>query len=184
MIKVIAGSRRSLPLKTLDGDDITKPTRNMIRETLFNCLQMDVPGSRFLDLFSGCGAIGIEALSRGAESAVLVEANKAALEVIKYNVHFTKFDDEADIVRADAVSYLRKMNTVDFDIIHLDPPYMKGFERACVEALNTKEFSNPDAVIVIECEKNTDFDFIENTKFRIYKTKIYSINKHIFLCLK
>ena len=83
-MRVIAGSRRSLPLKSLEGDN-TRPTVDKYKETLFNCIQMEVPDSMFLDLFSGSGAIGIEALSRGAKRAVLVENNKQALDVIKAN---------------------------------------------------------------------------------------------------
>ena len=89
-MRVIAGSRRSLPLKTLEGD-ATRPTADKYKETLFNCLQMDVPGSVFLDLFSGSGSIAIEALSRGAKRAVLVENSREALNIIKQNIYFTKF---------------------------------------------------------------------------------------------
>ena len=80
-MRVIAGTRRSLPLKTVEGLE-TRPTGDRYKETLFNCIQMDVPDSYFLDLFSGSGAIGIEALSRGARRAVLVENNRDALAVI------------------------------------------------------------------------------------------------------
>ena len=76
-MRVIAGSRRSLPLKSIEGD-ATRPTTDKYKETLFNCLQTDVPGCKFLDLFAGSGAIGIEALSRGAESATFVENSKIA----------------------------------------------------------------------------------------------------------
>ena len=92
-MRVIAGTRRSLPLKSLEGDT-TRPTADRYKETLFNVLQTDIPGCRFLDLFAGSGAIGIEALSRGARHAVFVENNRKAMAVIKENIHFTKFEDE------------------------------------------------------------------------------------------
>ena len=76
-MRVIAGSARSLPLRTIEGTD-TRPTQDRIKETLFNMLQSDIPGCKFLDLYSGSGAIGIEALSRGAAKAVLVENSKKA----------------------------------------------------------------------------------------------------------
>ena len=79
-MRVIAGTARSMPLKTVKGMD-TRPTTDKIKETLFNVLQADVPGSRFMDLFSGSGAIAVEALSRGAEHAVLVEQNPGAVEM-------------------------------------------------------------------------------------------------------
>lgn len=180
-MRVIAGSRRSLPLKTLEGDN-TRPTADKYKETLFNCLQMDVPESLFLDLFSGSGAIGIEALSRGAKHAVLVENNKQALDIIKQNIHFTKFENEAEIVKSDVISYLSRLGKVNFDIIFIDPPYGKGLEREALEILSTKTFTNPDFKIVVEAKLEEDFSFIDDTKFMIYKTKNYKTNKHVFLC--
>ena len=180
-MRVIAGSRRSLPLKTLEGDN-TRPTADKYKETLFNCLQMDVPESLFLDLFSGSGAIGIEALSRGAKRAVLVENNKQALDIIKQNIHFTKFENEAEIVKSDVISYLSRLGKVNFDIIFIDPPYGKGLEKEALEILSTKTFTNPDFKIVVEAKLEEDFGFIDDTKFMIYKTKNYKTNKHVFLC--
>ncbi len=180
-MRVIAGSRRSLPLKTLEGDN-TRPTADKYKETLFNCLQMDVPESLFLDLFSGSGAIGIEALSRGAKHAVLVENNKQALDIIKKNIHFTKFENEAEIVKSDVISYLSRLGKVNFDIIFIDPPYGKGLEKEALEILSSKTFTNPDFKIVVEAKLEEDFSFIDDTKFMIYKTKNYKTNKHVFLC--
>lgn len=180
-MRVIAGSRRSLPLKTLEGDN-TRPTADKYKETLFNCLQMDVPESLFLDLFSGSGAIGIEALSRGAKRAVLVENNKQALDIIKQNIHFTKFENEAEIVKSDVISYLSRLGKVNFDIIFIDPPYGKGLEKEALEIFSTKTFTNPDFKIVVEAKLEEDFSFIDDTKFMIYKTKNYKTNKHVFLC--
>ena len=83
-MRIIAGTARSMPLKTIEGKD-TRPTTDRIKETLFNILQMDVPGAVFLDLFAGSGGIGIEALSRGAKEAVFVEKNPKAVSCIKEN---------------------------------------------------------------------------------------------------
>ena len=182
-MRVIAGSRRSLPLKALEGDT-TRPTTDKYKETLFNCIQMDVPDSRFLDLFSGSGAIAIEALSRGAASAVLVENNRDALNIIKQNIHFTKFEDEAVIVKSDAIAYLRGLSKVDFDLIFIDPPYGKELEKQAILVLDSKKFTNPDVKIIVEARLEEDLSYIEDTGFVIYKTKNYKTNKHVFLCLK
>lgn len=182
-MRVIAGSRRSLPLKALEGDT-TRPTTDKYKETLFNCIQMDVPDSRFLDLFSGSGAIAIEALSRGAASAVLVENNRDALNIIKQNIHFTKFEDEAVIVKSDAIAYLRGLSKVDFDLIFIDPPYGKELEKQAILVLDSKKFTNPDVKIIVEARLEEDMSYIEDTGFVIYKTKNYKTNKHVFLCLK
>ena len=182
-MRVIAGSRRSLPLKSLEGDN-TRPTVDKYKETLFNCIQMEVPDSMFLDLFSGSGAIGIEALSRGAKKAVLVENNKQALDVIKANVHFTKFENESEIVKSDVISYVSRLSKITFYVIFMDPPYGKGLEKEVIQILNTKEFTNPDYTIIIEATLDEDMSYIEDTKFKIYKTKNYKNNKHVFLCAK
>ena len=182
-MRVIAGSRRSLPLKTLEGD-ATRPTADKYKETLFNCLQMDVPGSVFLDLFSGSGSIAIEALSRGAKRAVLVENSREALNIIKQNIHFTKFEEESEIVRSDVISYLNRLSTVDADIIYIDPPYCKGLEREAVEILDRKTFKNKDIKIIVEARLDEDMSYIEDTGFVIYKIKNYKTNKHVFLTLK
>ena len=182
-MRVISGSRRSLPLKTLEGD-ATRPTADKYKETLFNCIQMDVPGSVFMDLFSGSGSIAIEALSRGAKRAILVENSNDALKIIRDNIHFTKFEDESEIVRADVISYLRRLDRIDADIIFIDPPYGKGLEREAIEILDTKSFKSDDVIIIVEAKLDEDMSFVEDTGFVIYKTKNYKTNKHVFLTLK
>ena len=92
-MRVIAGTARSMPLKTIKGLE-TRPTTDKTKETLFNILQADVPDCRFLDLFSGSGAIAIEALSRGAAYAVLVEQNGKAAQCIQENLVFTRLADQ------------------------------------------------------------------------------------------
>ena len=107
-MRIIAGTARSLPLKTIEGMD-TRPTTDRIKETLFNMLQNDVPGSYFLDLFAGSGQIGLEAVSRGARYAVFVENNKKACACIEDNIHFTKFDRETKLLQSDVISAIRSM---------------------------------------------------------------------------
>ena len=121
-MRVIAGSARSLPLKTLDTLD-TRPTQDRIKETLFNILQADLPGCRFLDLFAGSGAIGIEALSRGARQAWFVEKNPKAAAVIRDNLAFTKLDANARVLETDVISGLSalKSQSEPFDILFMDP---------------------------------------------------------------
>ncbi len=182
-MRVIAGTRRSLPLKSLEGD-ATRPTADRYKETLFNVLQTDIPGCRFLDLFAGSGAIGIEALSRGARHAVFVENSRKALQVIKDNIHFTKFEDESDLILSDAVSYVRGLRVVDFDVIFIDPPYNNDLEVAVLEVLDGKQFKNPDVRIVVEAALEQDFSFLDRTRFVLEKVKAYKSNKHLFLRLR
>ena len=137
-----------------------------------------------MDLFSGSGSIAIEALSRGAKRAILVENSKDALGIIKDNIHFTKFEDESEIVRSDVISYLRRLDRIDADIIFIDPPYGKGLEKEAVLVLDSKKFKNEDAIIIIEARLDEDMSFIDDTGFVIYKTKNYKTNKHVFLSIR
>ena len=101
-MRIIAGSKRSMPLKTIAGKD-TRPTTDRIKETLFNMIQGEVPGAYFLDLFAGSGQIGLEALSRGANFAVFVESQKKAAACIEENIHFTKSDRESLLLKMDVL---------------------------------------------------------------------------------
>ena len=128
-MRVIAGTARSMPLRCIEGLD-TRPTTDRIKETLFNMLQREIPGCRFLDLFGGSGAIGIEALSRGADFAAFAENNKKAYECILDNLAFTRLADRSRVFFMDALGALRVMEgDGPFDLIFLDPPYGRGMER-------------------------------------------------------
>ena len=146
-MRVIAGSARSLPLKTIEGTD-TRPTQDRIKETLFNMLQSDIPGCKFLDLYSGSGAIGIEALSRGAAKAVLVENSKKAVECIKDNLTFTKLADKADVMEMDVLSAINRLKGKDvFSIVYMDPPYSNDYERDVLAALRNSDIIDEYTII-------------------------------------
>ena len=101
-MRVIAGSARSMPLKAPAGYD-TRPTQDRIKETLFNMLQTQIPGCVFVDVFSGSGGIGIEALSRGARKSYFIENDAKAAACIQENLSFTKLDDRAVLLKQDFV---------------------------------------------------------------------------------
>jgi len=180
-MRVIAGTARSMPLKTVKGLD-TRPTTDKTKETLFNILQTDVPGSRFLDLFSGSGAIAIEALSRGADHAVLVEQNIKAAECIKENLVFTKLIDRAEIQKCDVLTALHRMEgQKPFDIIFMDPPYNQELEHQVLQYLQNSTLADEYTVIVVEASLETDFSYLEELGFHAYKYKKYKTNQHVFL---
>lgn len=181
-MRVIAGSARSLKLVTVDSMD-TRPTTDRIKETLFNVLSPDIPGSNFLDLFSGSGAIGIEALSRGADRAVFVENGRKALECINKNLDFTKLKDRAQILSTDAVSSVSTLERQKdvFDIIFMDPPYGRLLERDVLVRLTGSDIVSDDTIIVVESDLDTEFDYLEEIGLEIYKIKKYKTNKHTFI---
>ena len=122
-MRVIAGKARRIQLKSMEGMN-TRPTTDRIKETLFNMLSQDIYGCHFLDLFSGSGAIGIEALSRGAARAVFVEKNPKACTCIRENLTFTKLADSGTLLNMDVMQALRSLEGKGvFDCIFMDPPY-------------------------------------------------------------
>ena len=160
-MRVIAGSARSLPLRTIEGTD-TRPTQDRIKETLFNMLQSDIPGCKFLDLYSGSGAIGIEALSRGAAKAVLVENSKKAVECIKDNLTFTKLADKADVMEMDVLSAINRLKGKDvFSIVYMDPPYSNDYERDVLAALRNSDIIDEYTIIIVEEKLDADLDYAD-----------------------
>lgn len=180
-MRVIAGKARRLPLKTLPGLE-TRPTTDRIKETLFNILQPYLCDCRFLDLCSGSGAIGIEALSRGAAAAVFVEKNPKAVACIGENLRFTKLQEDATVLKADAISALRMLEGEEpFGCIFMDPPYGKEIEKEILEYLSHSKLVSEDTIIIVEADLKTEFDYLENLGFQISKYKKYKTNAHIFI---
>lgn len=182
-MRVIAGTARSLPLRTPEGGD-TRPTIDRIKETLFNVLQMDVPGSVFVDLFSGSGAIGIEALSRGARKAYFVENAPKAVSCIQKNLEFTRLQERAVVLKQDVCGALAGLpcgKGETADIIFMDPPYDCGHEKAVFAILKDMPYVTEDTLIVAEASRDADFSWLEGLGFQIFKEKRYKTNKHIFV---
>ena len=107
-MRVIAGKVRGLTLKTIDGDS-TRPTRDMVREALFSILMNEIPDASFLDLFAGSGAMGIEALSRGAKFSVFIDLNPKCIHVIKENLEKAKFTENAEVYSTDYKKAIQKL---------------------------------------------------------------------------
>jgi len=179
-MRVIAGTARSLPLKAPEGLD-TRPTTDRIKETLFNVIQNEVPGSVFVDLFSGSGAIGIEAISRGAAKAYFVENAPAALQCINQNLQFTKFANRAIVIKQDAVLAVSAIHEKHLDVIFMDPPYGQGHVERVLSALKGLSSVDEETLIIAEEARREDFSFAQDLGFEIVKEKVYKTNKHVFL---
>ena len=124
-MRVITGIARGRSLITLSGEDIVRPTSQKVKEAVFSAIQFDIEARRVLDLFSGSGQLGIEALSRGAQSAVFVDSSAEAIGVINTNLKSTGLLDKATVVRRDYKVFVSTTKE-QFDIAFLDPPYNKG----------------------------------------------------------
>lgn len=179
-MRVIAGVARSMPLKTPDGPD-TRPTTDRIKETLFNILQNEIPGAVFVDLFSGSGGIGIEALSRGARKAYFIENAPKAIACIQDNLNFTKFTDKAVVLKQEAALALTSIFEKEVDIIFMDPPYNSGYEERVLNVLSGMKYITEDTLIIVEASLKTEMDYLESLGFELIREKKYKTNKHLFI---
>lgn len=179
-MRVIAGSARRLLLVAPAGLD-TRPTQDKIKETLFNILQVQVPGSVFLDICAGSGGIGIEAISRGARRAYFIENGRAAISCIQQNLHKTGFGDQGIILRQDAVAALRQVHEKEVDLVYIDPPYKSDLARRILTALDGQSYITEETCIVVETDYDSDFTFLDETGLEIYREKNYRGNRHLFI---
>ena len=180
-MRVIAGKARRLNLKTVPGMD-TRPTTDRIKETLFNILQPELLDCCFLDLFSGSGGIGIEALSRGASYAVFVEKNPKAAACIRENLTFTKLAEDGKLLNMDVLQALRSLEGSEpFDCIFMDPPYRQGLEEDVLRFLSKSSVLKPDTMIILEASLDTDFSYLDELGFSVIKFKKYKTNMHVFI---
>ncbi|MCH5184778.1 MAG: 16S rRNA (guanine(966)-N(2))-methyltransferase RsmD [Oscillospiraceae bacterium] len=168
-MRIIAGSRRGCKLTEFEGEDI-RPTSDRVKEALFNIISDFVPDARVLDLFAGSGALSLEALSRGAACAVLVDSDKNSIKVIKENTAKTSFEAKAEIINARAGDYIKKC-AEKFDLVFLDPPYNKGFIRSSIELLLEYDRLEDGAAVIAETdsvEEEYSFDRLELYRRRRY----------------
>ena len=184
-MRVIAGEARHLPLKAVPGDS-TRPTTDRIKETLFNILHRDLPGTVFVDLFAGSGGIGIEALSRGAAEAWFVDNSAAAVAVINENLRFTRLFPRAKVLRADAAAAVDRLEAkgVRADFIFMDPPYGAGAEPAVLDRLARSSVVTPETVVICETALHRDLSFLEDAGFAVTRVKEYKTNQHVFAVRK
>ena len=177
-MRVIAGTARSMPLTAPKGDG-TRPTTDRIKETLFNVIQAYIPGGVFVDLFAGSGAVGIEALSRGAKCAYFVDNNRQALDCIGDNLKFTKLESKATVIGRNAADALFEIKE-KADVVFIDPPYSLGIEKEIMKALKKSSILTGETIVIIEADVNNALEGITELGFDVYKEKIYKTNKHVF----
>ncbi len=151
-MRVITGIAKGKRLITREGTDV-RPTTERVKEALFSILQFDLEGRRVLDLFAGSGQLGIEALSRGAASAVFVDSSAQSIKVIQQNLQNTGLSQNAQVVCSDFASYLAG-NTGTFDIVFLDPPYRKGMLEDAIPLMASR--LNAGGSLVCEHPKGTE----------------------------
>ena len=174
-MRVVAGKVRGLSLKTLDGDS-TRPTRDMVREALFNIIANKTNDAIFLDLFAGSGNLGIEALSNGAKSATFVDVNKNCTQTIKNNIKNLKIEEKVDIYNGDFRKFLKTTNQ-KYDIIFLDPPYHINILNEAIKLIEEKEILNEQGLLICEYDKENPISSLELLTEKKYGDKYIKIYK-------
>ena len=170
-MRVISGSARGRKLKEPKGETI-RPSKDMVKESMFNIIQFELSGAKVLDLFAGTGQLGIEALSRGAKSAMFVDSNSEAVKLVKENLKICGFSAISMVYNTDALRYLEYEE--NFDIIFIDPPYDSNLASEAV--LKIAEFDKLTKNGIMMCETADNFDFPElKEPYSLKKTYKYGV---------
>ncbi len=172
-MRVITGSARGRRLETLSGEDV-RPTTEVVKEAVFSSIQFEIEGRNMLDLFGGSGQMAIEALSRGAAKATVVDGDSRAISIIRKNLESTKLSDRAVVLQTDSVSFAASYRG-SFDIVFIDPPYGTGVLQKVIPLIADKV--NRGGVIICESPKTEDLpkkagEFSLFKEYKYGKTKI------------
>ncbi len=168
-MRIITGIARGIKLKTLSGND-TRPTTEMCKEGVFSAIQFQLHDRTVLDLFGGCGQMALEALSRGAERAVIIDSSRAATEIIKENAAKTKLIKQCRIVTSDWKEYLRgAAGKEKFGLVFLDPPYANGILDEVLLKIKNSDILASDAIIIAESDKDGVPTPIDGWSSKLYR---------------
>ena len=181
-MRIITGKARGIKLDTVAGDAV-RPTTEMAKEGIFSAIQFDLDSRRVLDLFAGSGQLGLEALSRGAESAVFVDESQASIDMVKKNAQKAKLFSQCRIVRMDFTDFLKK-STDTFHFIFVDPPYGKKLIPEVVKKIMKYGVLHEDGIIIcegedseIELEGAEEYGIEIKKKYKYGKTFVHMIGR-------
>ncbi len=150
MLRIITGTAKGKKLETLEGE-ATRPTSERIKEAVFSSIQFDIENRRVLDLFAGCGQLGLEALSRGAQSVMFIDSERDAMELVKRNAKAVGFFDRCRYLVSDYRNYIRKASGRDvFDLVFIDPPYAMECSLDALLRLEREGLLADGAIAVLE----------------------------------
>ena len=171
-MRIISGSCRGRKLVQIQGQDI-RPTSDRVKEALFNILGPGIREKSVLDMFAGTGALGLEALSRGARSAVFLDTAQSSCDVIQRNVELCRMSDYARIIRHDIINASLPVFDPPFDLIFMDPPYNKGYPEQVIGKSGFFNLLAPEGIVIVEQSAKESFNYPVNSLDK-YLEKKYS----------
>ena len=184
MMRIITGTARGTKLVSLEGV-ATRPTSERAKEAMFSALAFEIKDREVLDLFSGSGQLALEALSRGASHATLVDSAPAAIRVIRQNVAKTHMEEKATVVQSDCLAYLEKVNPArPFALIFIDPPYIKRLVPDMLTAILSRGLASSDAIFVCESEEEDIFEGNETLRAQFTIRRIARYAKAVVTILE
>lgn len=180
-MRIISGSARGRTIVAPQGMD-TRPTQDYVRESLFNILRADVPGARVLDLFAGSGALGLEALSRGAEHAVFVDSARAAVACVRRNVETLRMDGRCQVLACDWRAAAQRLAGGGFDLVFIDPPYrMENTGEMCAALLDAGVLA---AACLLVVEHRRGCPPAVDARFEMLQTRRYGDTEITFVRIR
>lgn len=185
-MRIISGTAKGTKLYTLDGIN-TRPTLDRVKEPLFSILNFKLEDSIVLDLFAGSGALGLEALSRGARKAIFCEKNLDAVKVIQKNIKKTMSEEKSLLIRNDFEKALKQIesNNLKIDIVFLDPPYKTDYVYKAIDIIIKNNLLNKDGIIVVETDEITRIqDELNSLKIEAYDVRKYGRVYLLFIKLE
>ena len=183
-MRIISGTARGTKLYTLEGQQ-TRPTLDRVKESLFNIIQKEIPNSIFLDLFSGSGAIGLEAASRGAKKVILCDKSKDAIKIINKNIEKTHLNKKVELYNLDYEVLLKTKIKENLNFVYIDPPYDSDFAIKSVKILINKKLVNENSNIIIETDNEKKIlEELEKEQIEITDKRKYGRAFLIFLKIR
>lgn len=183
-MRIISGTAKGTKLYTLDGNQ-TRPTLDRVRESLFNILQKDIKESKFLDLFGGSGAIGLEAASRGAKKVVICDIEKRAVDIINRNIEKTHLKDNIIVYNFDYEKLLKEVINEQYDLIYIDPPYNSNYAINALKLIIKNELANDNTKIMIETDDTQKLlNQVKDIKINLYDKRKYGRAEILFFSVK
>lgn len=182
-MRIISGTAKGTKLYTLEGEH-TRPTLDRVKEALFNKIHFQLEDAIVLDLFAGSGALGLEALSRGAKKAYFGENSYRAAKIVKQNIEKTKMQDKAELLIKDYSKILEELKEIKFDVIFLDPPYATEYDIEAIKLILQDNLLQNNGIIILETDSNEKINKVEDINIKVDDIRKYGRVKLLFLSRK